>query len=473
MKPAGRRGLDTSFLRKAEQEDTGRIQHSKPFFRSRTKIGVFFATFLIFLCVEVAVVYIMYSNSRNAIAEAQGKRLLSVAEAADAAVGSFVRRKSPQQVIDSMLWRIRESNHLEEIVILDGDGRVMASTWGASRGTPSSVFATSPDVVRRAFQTGKEQKESISILGVPYRRVYYPIKHEGSVLGVLFIDAYDTLPEALEAIERPFWLGIAASFAGALALGVLMMGLTRLLEKTRREILSIERLATAGELAASIAHEVKNPLSTILSTTQLLQLDETMAKESRDFLQAIEEEVRRATDHLDSFLDLARDMPLKCSREDIREIVSSTAELFAAKGRQAGVEVRTILPPDPLHADVDRRKLRQVLANLLLNSVEALTGRTGGFITITASRTGEPESVTIEIKDNGPGVPEDIQDTVFEPFFSTKQSGTGLGLAQARQVIGRHGGTIELSSSPGKGTLVTLKLRAAEKGVQDADTDSR
>lgn len=473
MKPAGRRGLDTSFLRMAEQEDTGRIQHSKPFFRSRTKIGVFFATFLIFLCIEVTVVYLMYSNSRNAIAEAQSKRLLSVAEAADAAVGSLVRRKSPRQAIDSMLWRIRESNHLEEVVILDREGRVMASTWGASQGAPSSVFASSPDFVRRTFQTGGVQEESIRILGAPYRRVYYPIKHEGNVLGVLCLDSYDTLPESLEVIEKPFWLGIAASFAGALALGVLMLGLTRLLEKTRQDILRIERLATAGELAASIAHEVKNPLSTILSTTQLLQLDETVKEESKDFLETIEEEVRRATDHLDSFLDLARDMPLKRSREDIRDIVRSTVELFAAKTRQAGVELRTSLPSEPLNADVDRRKLRQVLANLLLNSVEALAGRTGGLVTIAASRTGEPEGVIIAVKDNGPGIPEDIQDTVFEPFFSTKQSGTGLGLAQARQIIERHGGTMELVSSPGEGTVVTVKLHAAEEVSEDADSDSR
>jgi signal transduction histidine kinase len=368
---------------------------------------------------------------------------------------------------------VRESNQLDDAVVLDGQMRILANSWGAPRGTPCSIFVATPALVRHVYDTKKLAAESIRLLGEPYRRIYFPIMTGKDVRGVLCLDAHDPVPAGLTALKGSLWVGMGVSLAAALILGVVVIALMRFLDRTKREIFRVERLAAVGTLAASIAHEVKNPLGIILSSTQLLLRGEGFSDSRRELLRNIEEEVRRGSDQLDAFLDLARDMPLKLKKEDAREVISGTLDLLAARARQAGVTFESAHPDTPLTANIDRRKLRQALVNICLNAIEALAPTGGGSVIVNSSMEGiEPRLIKISVSDNGPGIPSELQPLVMEPFYSTREEGTGLGLPQARQIIERHGGTLALESKPSKGATITIRLPAAAEDSSDAHPDS-
>lgn len=448
-------------------------RRSAPFFRARTRAVLFLVTFLVFLFAQLSVVLATYWKSRDAITEILRTRLSAAAESADAGISLLAAQGATRDVLESMLWRVRESHRLEHALIVDRDGNLLVSTWGAPAGTPASVFAVSPGAVERVFETAAPQYESVEILGEPYRRACLPVMRNEEVWGVLCLDSLDSLPQALRTIEGPFWLGLLVSLLAAFLLGAAVLLMVRFMESTRRHVLRMERLAAAGRLAASIAHEVRNPLGIILSTAQLLEQDETLGRQARQFLASIEEEVRRATDHLESFLDLSRDVPLRRSAENLCAVIRSTVDLLSARSRQAGVSLKTDLPDGPLSADVDVRKIRQVLVNIVLNSIEALSGMKDGMVIIAAGKGGLPGYIEIRVQDNGPGMPSDIKDMVFEPFYSTKESGTGLGLPHAKQIVTRHGGSISVDSKPGSGTVVTIQLPSGGSLPRNANSDSR
>jgi signal transduction histidine kinase len=305
-----------------------------PFLKTKVKIAIFFIVFLAFLAIQVGVVYLMYSSSREAVSGVLSSELRSVSEAANTVVSFSVRSNAGQQTIDSILWRIRESNRLESAVIIDRQGQIKASSWNAVSGSPASVFTATPGIVGNVIETQKPEREHIRILGDPYRRVYTPIIQSEEVWGVLCLETFDTLPTVLQAIKRPFQIGVTFSFISAFALAVLLLFVIRFMERSRKEIIRVERLASAGEIAASIAHEIKNPLSIILSTAQLLEKQKNINEHDRDLLKGIGEEARRSADQIDAFLDLARDMPLKRSRENIADILSGTVDLVAPKCRK-------------------------------------------------------------------------------------------------------------------------------------------
>jgi two-component system, NtrC family, sensor histidine kinase HydH len=216
-------------------------------------------------------------------------------------------------------------------------------------------------------------------------------------------------------------------------------------------VLRSERLATAGALAASIAHEVKNPLGIILSSAQLLARSPGLSEEDRRLLIEMGEEVRRADDQVNAFLDLARDMPMKMADTDLRELASSTAELLAAQARASGAAIACDLPAEAVVVAADRRRLRQALVNVVLNAIES------GARTVRLSLSAAGGIARLGVSDDGPGIPAELQEQVFEPFMTTKANGTGLGLATAKRIVERHGGTVPLRTSP-SGTTIAFEL---------------
>ncbi|MBA3847173.1 MAG: HAMP domain-containing histidine kinase, partial [Planctomycetes bacterium] len=192
--------------------------------------------------------------------------------------------------------------------------------------------------------------------------------------------------------------------------------------------------------------------------TQVLARSPTLPAADRSLLREIEEEVRRADDQLNAFLDLVRDMPLKRAQCDLNELARSTIELLWAQARQSGVALAAELPAEPLTILGDRRRLRQAVINLVLNAVEACAGRGGRTVTVQV-RGGElPEDARLMVCDDGPGIPRNLLRHACEPFWTTKPNGTGLGLSTAQRIVERHLGRLELDSHPGLGTTVTMHL---------------
>jgi len=230
------------------------------------------------------------------------------------------------------------------------------------------------------------------------------------------------------------------------------------LDRQQRELRSAERLAAVGRISAQITHEIRNPLNAIGLNAELLS--EELARLSpapREALQLVAA-ISRETDRLEGvaeeylkFARLPRGVPAAL---DLHELVTSLLDFVGPELAAAGVEVVRDLAPDLQAITGDEAQLRAVIHNLVRNSREAMPG--GGALTVRTRQAGE--GIDLQVADTGGGMPPEVLARVFEPFYTTKERGTGLGLAYARRVVAEHGGTIRCESSPGRGTVFTLHL---------------
>ena len=233
------------------------------------------------------------------------------------------------------------------------------------------------------------------------------------------------------------------------------------LERARREserlharLREVERLATAGELAAGMAHEIRNPLAAIVNATALLTDEYGLTADERAAtLAAVRTEARRLNRILSDFLHFARPQEARRAPGDLRDVVEHVSGLIRDdRSRAPRVDVRVAVDPTVPRFAFDRDQITQVLWNVALNGVEAMNGR--GRLSLEVGR--QNGDVALAVSDTGPGIPRERLARVFEPFFSGKQNGSGLGLTIAERIVAAHGGRIEIDSEVGRGTRVTL-----------------
>jgi two-component system, NtrC family, sensor kinase len=247
------------------------------------------------------------------------------------------------------------------------------------------------------------------------------------------------------------------------ALGREFNAMAAALDEREQQLIRSERLAAVGQIAAQITHEVRNPLSSIGLNAELLEeevraLGGPQAAEAQAIARAIVKEVDRLTEITEEYLRFARLPRLKLEREDLRAIVSSLASFMKSELDGRGIELELLLPPLP-QVDADEHQLRQALLNLMRNAAEAMTG--GGRLTVSARPPqGSERFVELRIADTGQGIAREHLAKIFDPFFSTKDGGTGLGLALTQQIVVEHGGSIAVESEPGRGTAFTVRLPA-------------
>ncbi|MDY0061292.1 MAG: ATP-binding protein [Myxococcota bacterium] len=252
-------------------------------------------------------------------------------------------------------------------------------------------------------------------------------------------------------------------------LSLLAAEFNRMVEALRQrdaELRRSERLATIGRMSAQVAHEVRNPLQSIGLNSELLE-EELAARpdaaehpEALELLRSIQEEVERLTGVTEDYLRLARLPSPDLQPEDVNEVVLRLLEFLSGELDHAGIVLRTELAPGLPAVLADEHQLRQALLNLVRNSREAMDG--GGELRVSTAREGD--HVRIGVADTGGGIPGPALPNIYEPFFSTKEGGTGLGLALARAVVEAHHGTIECRSTPGVGTEFLLRLPLAGGG---------
>jgi two-component system NtrC family sensor kinase len=232
------------------------------------------------------------------------------------------------------------------------------------------------------------------------------------------------------------------------------------LERQRQELLRAERLAAVGRISAHITHEIRNPLNSLGLNAELLaeELEPGASAEARALVLAITREVDRLNAVAEEYLRFARLPRLVMAREDLNEIVGGLLDFVAPEMQAAGVQVERGLAPDLPAIRGDEGQLRAALLNLLRNSREALAG--GGTIRVRTVRTPDG-GAEVAVGDTGPGIPPEQLEKIFDPFYSTKSGGTGLGLAFTLQVVQEHGGTIQCQSEKGRGTTFAIRLPPA------------
>ncbi len=225
-----------------------------------------------------------------------------------------------------------------------------------------------------------------------------------------------------------------------------------------------EKLSALGELLAGVAHELNNPLSVVFGYSQMLQgkIDDPVLAERVDF---ICQSAERAAKIVKTFLAMARQRPTKIENCSINEVVNTALEVSSYSLKSNGTVVSTSFDTDAPLVAGDFDQLAQVFSNLIINAGHAVQDqREAGEITVRSFFDARKNETVVEVRDNGPGIPFDLQRRIFEPFFTTKDvgQGTGVGLAFSHRIVQSHGGKLDLQSAPGAGTRFFVRLSAAE-----------
>ncbi|MCK4629010.1 MAG: hypothetical protein KAT56_08395 [Sedimentisphaerales bacterium] len=249
----------------------------------------------------------------------------------------------------------------------------------------------------------------------------------------------------------------------------------KLLLRTRRA----EKLAELGKLTGHLAHEIRNPLSTIIMNLKLLSEDiarlaktlpdKTSAEEIESTqnryqhqlhkIETVSREVERVTNTLNDFLRYAGRLELHPARYDINEILDDLIDFYEPQASGKGIQIRSSLSKTPIFCSIDKDYIKQAFLNLFINAGQVMDQ--GGELIIRTS--AQADKVLIEIIDTGPGIRPEEQEKIFDPYYTTRPGGTGLGLPTCRRIIEEHNGHLELHSEPGKGTRFVIEFPMAKE----------
>jgi len=233
------------------------------------------------------------------------------------------------------------------------------------------------------------------------------------------------------------------------------------LEQSRTRLAHAEKLAAVGKLAASVAHEIRNPLTSMKMWVYSLRRSLDQNPDSQHKLDVVSDEIVRLERIVKNFLEFSRPPQLNMSRQNVDRLLDKTLELVQQTLSERRIRVIRHEGQDLPEIMGDEEQLRQVLLNLINNALEAMSQDSEIYFSTARSVRGGREMITVSVKDTGPGMPEDVRARVFEPFFTTKEGGTGLGMCIAASVMARHGGSLELRKTDSHGTEWVIWIPAS------------
>jgi signal transduction histidine kinase len=309
-----------------------------------------------------------------------------------------------------------------------------------------------------------------ALLGKTAREIFSP----GTPLGALVLEGFQ-LRKAFGQREIETSGGKCIQMAldfiheGGTQIGALLtMHDTESVRRIENEIETSRRLSASGRLTRGVAHEVKNPINAIVLHLQLLQNKLLQSDpDTRRHMDIIDSEIHRLDRVVQILVDFTRPRDLHLEQIDLKHILEDVAQLAAPDAEQRGVNLQTDFPEESLPVTADSDFMKQAILNVVLNGVQAMTN--GGKLWLTARR--EEGAVVTEIRDEGIGIPRDLQEKVFELYFTTKPGGSGIGLAQTYQIMQWHYGSVEFESQDGKGTTFRLRLPLTEVRVNGVKED--
>lgn len=428
----------------------------------------FHSTFQLFLASLVFLA--AYDPLRHTISYVANRSLNARGQQLTEALDHLTRRLpaviTADALVDELLDPLHASGRVPVCSVYLWDPRIDAFRYAGGRGptdrAPLQAVATHPftdgfadgdeayqidDIARRA-RTQPDQAEVLALMEAMDATLSLPFRSGGAVLGWLHLthegwsDGF-----SVDEVQR---LSEVARLASVVLSNI----------QDFKALEQAQRLAALGRMSAGLAHEIRNPLAGVKGAAQYLE-GESLPADSKEMLQVIIDEVDRLDIVVSQFLDYARPFELQLRPEHVNAIVAHSLTLLRASGVPEGIEVVEDLAGDLPRVQLDAARLSQVLLNLLQNALQAMPQ--GGTLTVRTrsrlSRSGEPE-VEIAVADTGVGIARDDLDHLFIPFFTTKREGTGLGLPICERLVEAHGGEIDVSSRPGRGSSFLVRLPA-------------
>lgn len=233
----------------------------------------------------------------------------------------------------------------------------------------------------------------------------------------------------------------------------------RELQENLEHVKRAARMSALGHLSAGLAHEIRNPLAGIGGAAAVVERSRENPEQQKEFLGIIQEESRRLNQLVTHFLEFARPQPPALRPTDVRALLASVIRLISQTRTNANITFREQIAEDLPLLKCDAEQLRQVILNLVLNAVQAMPQ--GGRVTVGAQVEGE--WLKIRVRDQGSGIPAEAVDAIYDPFFTTKPTGTGLGLPIAYQVVEQHGGEILLEENSEQGACFTISVPVRDR----------
>lgn len=355
---------------------------------------------------------------------------------ADVAI-TAVRMAELLPVVSRIIVNCEEVIRINEHVISDTSRRRQRLTAWIVLGRAVTLVIGPSLGLLLGFRLASQLNRSMTNISVTLQTVAGDLEHK---IGRLEITPQATLP----SIQRQ--LDLVADR---------MRGIVKELDQAREETMRAERLAAVGELAAGVAHEIRNPLTSVKLLMQTMQhrLHQSMPTETFD---VVLEEINRMETTIQGLLDFARPPKLHRARHDLSQIVRRAVNLIEGKARQVDVSIITHFPENPIWVDVDAEQLHQVCINLLLNGIESMLQ--GGRFDIFVELNDDAGTARVRFADSGEGIPDNVLPRLFEPFVTSKAHGTGLGLAVSRRIIANHSGQLTAERRTEGGTVLMIEL---------------
>lgn len=242
------------------------------------------------------------------------------------------------------------------------------------------------------------------------------------------------------------------------------------LHRTRRQALRSERLAVVGELAAGVAHEIRNPLTSVKLLIQATERNASLSSADKQRLQIVQQEIARIETTVQELLDYARPPKLRRVRHDVRDTLRRALNLAVVRAQQSDMTIDEQLGAGPLLVDADPEQLQQVFINLMLNAIEAMSA--GGTLHVFVEEPAAPANPSLPLptagllrivfRDTGSGIRDDVLKRLFEPFVTSKERGIGLGLAISRQIMQEHNGRLSAANAVPCGAMFVVELPLAD-----------
>jgi len=333
----------------------------------------------------------------------------------------------------------------------------------AQEGLAGWVVQNAQPALVHDVQSDPRFRESVDGLAGPDTRslLAMPLEYREETIGV--IEAINKVGGDFDEHDRELLSTLAGSAAIAIENARLYQAereLRKLVEQSQLQLVQTEKLAATGRLAASLAHEINNPLQAIHNSLQLMLSFQLEDDEQEEYLQIADKEIERLMSLVSSILDFARPPQRKVQPTNLNAVIKQVLTLAGKYLQHSQITVKQDLATDLPSTLGASDELEQVFLNLVLNAVDAMPE--GGILRIS-SRLAEDRRLAVTFSDTGQGIAAEHLDQIFEPFFSTREEGTGLGLTVSRNVIEHHGGDISVQSAPGEGTTFTVWLPVLRK----------